>query len=1104
MKRRLFARLALLGLFLSAAGAGSTHAQGVTTASITGTVIAANGSPVSGATIVALHEPSGTRYGGLTRADGRYFIPGMRVGGPYRVTVNHLAFETQSRENVNLTLGVASEVSFVLRETAIAVEGVTAIGQADAVFSSDRTGAATSVERETLEAMPSISQRINDYSRLSPQYSGGPFGGSFAGQDNRLNNITVDGSYFNNSFGLSGQPGDRTNVAPISMDAIEQVQINVAPYDVRQGNFVGAAINSVTRSGTNLFRGSLYHRRRGDSWLGTQAGNVELTHGTFDFRQLGGWFSGPLVQDRLFFFMSYENEALTEPGTTFRANRGESVGGNFTRVPAATLDQLSSFLTNNFGYSPGAYEGYDHETPATRFLTRLDYNVNDRNKLSLRYTFLDSFTDLLTSTSGSLGLGRTRNTNWLGFQNSNYQIMENIRSLVGEWNSMIGHNMANQLIVGYTGHDESRSVRGEGTLFPFVDIQEGGTPYTSFGFEPFTPNNELRYGSFQLQNNFTRFGTRHTQTFGFSAEVYRSENIFFPGSQSAYVYNSLADFYTDANDYLANPNRTTSPVTLRRFQVRWANAEGAGPEDKPVQPLEVLYTGIYAQNEWQVNDALRLVAGARVDVPFFGETGFVNAQANAMTFRDEHGTNATYRTDQLPGANLLFSPRVGFNWDVTGDRSTQLRGGTGIFTGRPAYVWISNQIGENGVLTGFEQLDNTTQRPFHPNPHHYKQPPTGLPAATYGLAFTDPNFRFPQQWRSNFAVDQRLPFGFIGTGEFIHGRDVNGIYYINANLTDPQSAFAGPDPRPRWTGPDLCPEITGTHVTRINCPVTSAVVLKNQDEGYSWNLAGSLERPFSQGTFLRAAYAYGVAKNIVDPGSIAFGSWNGNPHAGNPNTPGLGFSSNSPGHRLFVAGTHRADYFTFGSTTLSMFWERRSGANGSYVFGGDANGDGGTSNDLIYIPRDQSEMRFQTYTAGGVTFTAAEQAAAWEAFIQQDPYLSANRGQYAERAAAFLPMVTRMDVGVTQNLSGLLTQQGGGLELRFDILNFGNMLNGDWGVGQRFVTLQPLLPQGANTDNELQYRLRRVNNEWISSSYEPTAGRMDVWQLQLGLRYTFN
>jgi hypothetical protein len=1081
----------------------ASNAQGVTTSAINGIVLDTEGWPLPAATVLALHVPSGTQYGTTTRNDGRFAIPGMRVGGPYRVTVSYVGFENQVRENIYLTLGVAVDLEFTMRDTKIEIDEVTITAERNAIFSSDRTGSATNIGNETLEVLPTISRRIDDFTRLTPQASGT----YFAGQDNRLNNITVDGSYFNNSFGLAGQPGDRTNVAPISIDAIEQVQVNVAPYDVRQGNFVGAGINSVTRSGTNDYSGSVYYQFRNEGLVGTDAMGREFNPGTFKYNQIGLRLGGPIIQNKLFFFASFENDELVQPGTTFRSNPGGvTPGGSTTRVLASDLDQLSNFLRTNFGYETGPYEGYDHETPALRFLLRFDYNLDDRNKISMRYTHLDSETDVLVSNSSSLGMGNRRtNLTGLNFRNSNYIILENIRSIVGEWNSAFGNNMSNNLILGYTFNDESRDSRG--SMFPMVDILEGGSVYTTFGFEPFTPNNELRYSSFQLQNNLTVYAVDHYLTFGVSAERYESENVFFPGSQSVYSYNSLADFYADANAYLQNPNRTTSDSTLRRFQVRWSNQPGL---DKPIQPLEVFYTGIYAQDEWQVNRTLRLTIGVRADVPFFGKTGFTNPEVDGLSFRDEEGAAVQYSTDKLPDPNLLLSPRIGFNWDVTGDRRTQVRGGTGIFTGRPAYVWISNQIGENGVLTGFEQRDNINTRPFNPNPDHYKPSSvSGDPASSYGLAFTNPDFRFPQLWRSNIAVDQQLPFGLIGTAEFLYNRDYNGVYYINANLPEPNENFTGADKRPRWTSGN-----------RINSNITSAVVLKNQDEGYSWNLAFSLERPFSQGLFGKLAYSYGTSKNTVDPGSIAFGSWANNPHSGNPNNPGLGFSGSSAGHRIFAALSYRADYFDFGATTISVFWEgshpyppdpfNAFARTTSYTFSGDINGDGGTSNDLIYIHWDQSEMNFQEYTSSGRTFTSQEQAAAWDAFIEQDEYLSANRGKYAERGAIQLPMVFRADLSIVQEFYTSFLNKKNSLQFRIDFLNIGNLINSDWGVAQRLVTSRPLIvptnAQGgpADTQGRAQYRLANVNNELITSSYESSVTIEDVFRIQLGVRYTFN
>jgi hypothetical protein len=1090
--KQLFSFVALMVVLFSSQ---LIYAQGVTTSAMGGLVVDQNGNPLPGANIIAVHVPSGTQYGTSSRENGRFNIMGLRVGGPYKVTVSFVGYESQVRDNIYLNLGLTTDLNFTMRDVSVGLGEVTVTGQRDAIFSSERTGASTSIGKEAIQALPTISRRIGDFTRLTPQAAGN----SFSGQDNRLNNITVDGSYFNNSFGLAGQPGERTGVSPISIDAIEQVQVNIAPFDVRQGNFVGAGVNTVTKSGTNEYSGALYYTFRDESLVGTEAGKNTFNPGTFKYNLFGATVSGPIIKNKLFFFANFESDALTEPGTTFLANTGgQTVGGSITRVLQSDLDALSNFLSSKFGYETGPYQGYDHETPSLRLILKFDYNLNDNNKFSLRYTHLDSDTDVLLSNSSSLGFGSRRtSTQALNFRNSNYMIMENIRSIIGEWNSVLSKNMTNNLIVGYNYSDESRDSRG--TMFPFVDILNSGSTYTSFGFEPFTPNNELRYSSYQIQDNLTYYAGDHTLTFGLSAEWYESENVFFPGSQSVYVYSSLNDFYTDANDYLANPNRTASPITLRRFQLRWANIPGM---EKPVQPLEVLYTGVYAQDEWQVNKDLKVTMGLRLDVPFFGDTGFENPKADALTFRDEDGNPVQYQTAKLPDPNILFSPRIGFNWDVYGDRSTQLRGGTGIFTGRPAYVWISNQIGNTGVLTGFEQLDNTKARPFNPDPNKYKPANiTGAPATSYELALTDPDFKFPQLWRSNLAVDQKLPFGLVGTAEVIYGRDVNGVYYINANLPAAQTTFKGfVDNRPRWTS-NRINNVVGNQVA-------NAIVLKNQDVGYSWDIVFALEKPFANGWFAKAAYRYGVSKNTVDPGSIAFGSWNNNQHAMGPNTPGVGFSANSPGNRFFAALSYRGEYFDFGATTISLIFDSYNQGNYSYVFSGDLNGDGGTSNDLIYIHRNKTEMNFETYsvTVSGksYTFTAADQAEAWDKFIKQDPYLSENRGKYAERGGAWLPMVKRVDFSIAQEVFAEIFGKRNTLQFRADILNVGNLLNKDWGVGDAVVSTSPLISRGADAQGKAFYRLRNIGNKLISTTFDKTVGVTDVYRIQFSVRYMFN
>jgi hypothetical protein len=441
-----------------------------------------------------------------------------------------------------------------------------------------------------------------------------------------------------------------------------------------------------------------------------------------------------------------------------------------------------------------------------------------------------------------------------------------------------------------------------------------------------------------------------------------------------------------------------------------------------------------------------------------------------------------------------------------------------VFSGRPAYVWISNQVGNTGMLTGTERRDGTTAnpltiRPFHPDPDHYKpKNVTGAPATSYNLELIDQDFKFPQIWRTNIGVDRKLPGGWTGTGEFIYNRDVNGLYYINANLPASQLNFTGADQRPRWGGV-ACATGNGPCANRINNALGNAVstnvVLKNENVGRAWNLALTGEKRFSAGLWFKTAYSYGEAKNTVDPGSIGTGSWTANAQHGDPNNPPLAFSSNSPGHRWYMVGSYSKDFFKIGNTTVSLFWETRTIGNISYTFANDANNDGGSTNDLLYVPRDQSEMNFVPYSnvVGGVTvasFTAAEQAAAWDAYISQDPYLSKLRGQYAERNAFFLPRVTRADFSFSQDFRFDAGGRKHTLQFRWDVDNFTNLLNKDWGVSQRTVSNgRPLTNAGVDTQGRLNYRLLSVNNQLITKTFEQTSSLSDVYRMMFSVKYIF-
>jgi hypothetical protein len=1120
-----FTLLACADLWRPAAVA---FAQGVTTSGVTGVVHDSQGGVVPGVTITAVHEPSGTTYSGVTQGEGRYTIQGMRVGGPYKVTAELSGFRTEAQSDISLALGIVQDVNFTLALATVS-ETLEVVGKIDPVFSSTRTGAATSVSRDEIAVIPTLNGRISDVVRLTPQANGGNFGGA----DNRMNNITIDGSSFNNSFGLGGQPGDRSGVAPISLEAIEQIQVSVAPYDVRQGSFIGAGVNGVTRSGTNKLTGAFYHRFRNQDWVGTEAKGQPVDPGTFDFRNTGGWASGPIIRNKLFAFGNYEDQLDKRPLTTWRANNGgEPLSGTVTRVLASDMTGLSSFLSSKFNYDTGPFNNIPKETPAKRFLIRGDYNVNNSNKVSFRYNYLDSYTDSYMSGSTSALSGRSTNsTSFLTFQNSNYQVKENIRSGVGEWNSTFGNSISNTAQVGYAFQDESRGYKSE--MFPFVDIFKDGTSYTTFGFEAFTVDNALSYKTLQFQDNLTKFfGTQHGVTFGFYAEKYHSDNIFFGCCpQGAWAYNSLDDFYADANGYLANPNRTVGAVAAKQFQVRWSNIPGL---DKPLQPLDVWYTAGYAQDEWRPRRNVTVTGGIRFDVSSFKNTAYRNAAADALTFRSETGAPIQYSTGDMPETKVLWSPRVGVNWDVLGDATTQVRGGTGLFSGRPAYVWISNQVGNTGVLIG-ERIVNApgTAFPFTTNPSIYYGAATGTNASSYALNVTDADFKFPQVFRTNVALDRRLPYGIISTTEYMYTKDVNGIYYFNANLPAAQSSFTGVDNRPRWVGAACAANgQAGGCINRINNDpgnqVTANYVLKNGNEGHAWNFAETLSKNTNFGLSIRGAYSYGVSYTISDPESTAATSFSRNNQSADPNNPGAGISMWSPGHRVFALVNYTHEYIKHAATGLSLFWEARQSqinyppgsSRLSYVFAGDMNGDGVSNNDLIYIPRNTSEMNFSaiTNTAGVVLFTPEQQATAFDAYINQDPYLSKHRGEYAARNGLVMPMYASMDLSVTQDIFSSLSGHRHSFQIRLDIQNFTNMLNHNWGVAQRPVAavntnqqLQILTSPGVDSQGRATYRLATVNNQLITNTFQSSAttgttpgAASDVYQWMLSLRYSFN
>ena len=1068
-------------------------AQGVTTASLSGVVKDMDGNPLPGANVIAEHIPSGSQYGAATRDNGFFNLPNLRVGGPYTVTVSYIGFNPQKKEDINLNLGQNFRLEFTMESEAVTVGEVVVTAEQDAVLNSNRTGAATYVEDDQIQTLPTIKRSIRDLTRLDPRSDGNY---SFGGKNWLYNNISLDGSYFNNPFGLDDPaPGGQTNSEPVPYDAVEQVQVSIAPYDVRQGGFTGAGINVVTKSGTNRYQGSLYSFFRNETLLGnTVSGNDVIANPDLSFNQSGFSVSGPIVQDKLFFFLNGEIERREDPGTNFIANTGGEVGFGESRVRASVMDSIRTRMIQVYGYDPGAYDGFVHNTENEKILIKLDWNINESNNLSFRYNRLDARRDLPPHPFVLSQGGRGPNESSLPFQNSGYKINNRLNSFAMELNSR-SENFANRFFASYNRFRDYRDPFSE--PFPTIQINEAGVNYTTLGHEPFSIHNILDQDVLQVTNNFSYFLGNHVVTAGGTFEYFKFFNAFnifryglfmVPQQFGGTTFGSLDEFFT-----LTNP----ADSNFINFREIFVNPVTADPFKG--EKIEVGQLSFYVQDEFLVSPVFNLTAGLRVDLPMYFTEPVDNPYSRGLALLDENDQPEVVDQSKLPGTQALFSPRVGFNWDITGDRTTQLRGGTGIFTGRLPFVWVGNVISNPGANPNLWGSFNRTGEQI-------KTSDDAILQQSFDLNGMVEDFKWPQVWNSNIAVDHQLPGGILGTIEFIYGKDINSIYVRNADLVKPVGNLA--DGRPYFGGAgnnELNPD-----------GGAGAYVIDNSSEGYHYSGTIQLRKLFDFGLRTGLSYTYLEAKSLLKSTEIASVLFAENPVQGDPNKPLLSYSEFGTRHRITGNATYTHVWSDNFQSHFGLFFEvaegnRFAGAGGnrySFVYSGDVNGDGMAGNDLIYIPANQSEINLVPYDdANGNTVTAAEQWAALNAFIEQDDYLKEHRGEIAERFGAVNPWWWNIDFRFMQDFAFFAGGMRHTFQLSVDILNVPSLLSigGVRKIASSAATSPLVAVPDANGlvqfDADGQPLLNFNTN--LKETYVDDPGINSRWQVQLGIRYFF-
>ncbi len=1059
-KMRSFVALALLMLV-------TTLCAQVTTSGIDG-VVTADKEPVIGATVLAIHEPSGTRYGTITNVDGRFALQGMRAGGPYKIEISYIGYRTETYSGVQLQLGETFRLNVALKESTQMMDELVVIGE-KAGLESSRTGAAISFNLGAIQSIPTISRSVTDITRLTPQASVNSNGSiSFAGANNRYNSFQIDGAMNNDVFGLAanGMNGGQASTQPVSMETIEQVQVNIAPFDVRQSGFTGGGVNAITKSGTNKFHGSAYFYGNNQNLIGTEAGKMENGKKRSKYQdqndyQYGLTLGGPILKNKLFFFANYEKTDKSYPTTN---NIGE--GSYLTKEDADKILARMQELTG--GKYTGNFDPRDVKTESDKVGVKVDWNINDRHKLTARYSFVKASDDAFSRSVGAM----RASDNGYAFNNRTASYILELNSRVGDKNPV-----NNEFRVSYVTVRDNRQPFGD--PFPNFYIKTVTNPNKknasiNLGTEYSSCANALDQDILTLTDNLTWLVGKHNLTFGTHNELYRFENLFIQNLYGSYTFDNLDGFL----------NGTVSAYSYGQAKENITGNPNWAPEFGAAQ------LGLYVQDQWEVTNNLSLTYGIRMDIPMFMDTPSENVTFNEWDIAKQWGV----KTNRDISSNPLFSPRAGFRWSIDREKGMLLRGGVGVFTGRIPFVWLSNSFSNTGVEFMKYYYSYPSFSGFHIVTDPYGQLNMLQNAKTDNTTEVDvfsKDFKFSQNLRFNLAYEMRLPFDVKMTLEGMYSKTLNDILYRNINIEESGETVASKG---------YAPFDQRAYFKKINGDYTRVMLLDNTSKGYTYNLSAKLEKSFDFGLDAMVAYTYGQSKSLNSGGSsVAWSNFRYNYTVGHPNEPELGYSNFNIPHRVVGMLTYNKKWNNNLRTSVSLIYTGQSGTPYNVYYAGDLNGDGSDSNDLLFIPTDAQidQMKFVPTD----NLTADQQRADLKAWLGSAAYLKDHRGEVYKRNADNAPWENHFDFRFMQEFSLKVGKEYHSLQLSFDILNVGNLLNREWGLETETAYYAPIsygnLTGVNGKEMGFQYTSGANNQPLKSSSF------YSRWRAQIGVRYSF-